>query len=318
LDGKLKEEVDDLGVKEKVSEVTDSKALSEVKDKGADINAATDKAQGYTNDVKNIKNGDFDKAKEIKSDALSKVPTDEAKGATDQLTKGNEELDKLKALKSKEEFKKQTVARAREMVVKQLMAPDDKLMEPVKKISAYQKKAGSVLASTKELPKRPVRSKRPPLIERFVPGVTVQVQKGRAWLIDVNPTLRFRARSILSTGLGYNYRLARDTHGKYQLSEGIRSIRSFTEFSIRKGLHLRADVERMNAFVPLVHNQPDIGKRKNVWSFMAGVRKDFSLSSHVLGNVQFMYNLYDPHKESPYLNRFNVRFGFEFPLKKKG
>ena len=36
-----------------------------------------------------------------------------------------------------------------------------------------------------------------------------------------------------------------------------------------------------------------------------------------MGNVQMMYNIYDPHKESPYLSRFNVRFGFEFTMSKK-
>ena len=95
-------------------------------------------------------------------------------------------------------------------------------------------------------------------------------------------------------------------------------MRSFTEFSIRKGLSIRADVERrMSAYVPLLYSQPDVRDRIWVWSYMIGLRKDFGLGAGMLGNVQFMYNIYDPKKQSPYLNRLNVRFGFEFPMKKK-
>jgi hypothetical protein len=92
-------------------------------------------------------------------------------------------------------------------------------------------------------------------------------------------------------------------------------IRSFYELSVLKGLWLRTDVERMNAFVPINRTHQDIGERKKVRSYMAGIKKDFSLVPGVTGNVQFMYNLYDPDRTSPYFNRFNVRFGF--PLKKK-
>ncbi len=150
-----------------------------------------------------------------------------------------------------------------------------------------------------------------------MPGVTTQVQKTDLWLVDVNPTLKFRVRSIFSIGGGWNERIAIDQSGRYQVQKRVYGVRSFSEFSIRKGLSLRADVERMKAFVPFEYVKPDEGSKQWVWSYMAGVRKDFSFGKHVMGNVQFMYNLYDPERKSPYLKRLNVRFGFEFPLKAK-
>jgi hypothetical protein len=49
------------------------------------------------------------------------------------------------------------------------------------------------------------------------------------------------------------------------------------------------------------------------------IKKEFSFGSKVIGNVQFMYNLYvyDPKNQSPYPPRFNVRFGFELQVKKR-
>lgn len=313
---KLKQKLDEK-VKEKMKGVTDSRQVTEIKDQTTKVNAATDKVQGYSKDIENIKKGDIDKVDELKKEAMNTLPAKEFSTGQEQLKAMDQEMEKMKALKNKEAFKKQTMANAREEVVKQLSTQQSKMMQTVDKISAYQKQGGALAGMVKGLPARPVKSRRPPLIERFVPGITLQVQKGKMWLIDVNPTLRFRVRSILSTGLGYNYRFAIDKSGKYKSEEHIAGLRSFTEFSIRKGLSIRADVERMSAYVPLIYAQPDVKERKWVWSYMIGLRKDFGLGAGVLGNVQFMYNIYDPKKESPYLNRLNVRFDFEFPLKKK-
>jgi len=313
---KLKQELD-TKVHDKMDGVTDSRQVKEIKGQSTKANAATDKVQGYSKDIENIKKGDFEKADEVKKDVMEKLPSKEISGAQEQLKGLDQEKEKLKALQNKEAFKKQTMAKAREEVVQQIITQNTKMMQAVDKISVYQKQGGAMAGMVKGLPKRPVKSRRPPFIERFVPGVTLQVQKGNMWLIDLNPTLRFKVRSILSTGLGYNYRVVIDQSGKYKREERISGFRSFTEFSIRKGLSIRADVERMSAYVPLVYAQPDVKERKYVWSYMIGLRKDFGLGAGVLGNVQFMYNIYDPKRESPYLNRLNVRFGFEFPLKKK-
>jgi hypothetical protein len=80
---------------------------------------------------------------------------------------------------------------------------------------------------------------------------------------------------------------------------------------------MRLDAERVNGFIKPVNRQQDIGSRDWVMIYMAGLKKEFSFLPRVSGNVQFMYNIYDPKHYRVYPTRFNVRFGFEFSLKGK-
>lgn len=147
--------------------------------------------------------------------------------------------------------------------------------------------------------------------------MTLQVQRSELWFIDFNPSLRYRIRNIVSAGVGWNERIIFDNDFHFYSAMRVYGLRSFAEVSVLKGLWLRADVERMNAFVPVSPVQFDIGERKTVWCYLGGVKKEFTFSQGVIANVQFMYNLYDLQKTSPYFSRFNVRFGFDFPLKGK-
>lgn len=156
-----------------------------------------------------------------------------------------------------------------------------------------------------------------PFRERLVPGFTLQVQKPDAYWIDFNPSLRYKARGYLSFGMGWNQRLSLEASGRYRSLNGVYGVRTFAELAVLKGFSARLDVESMNCFVPFSRQQLDVGQRQWVWSYLLGIKKDFTFSPGFLGNVQFVYNLYDPHGWSPYLNRFNVRFGLEFPLKKQ-
>lgn len=151
----------------------------------------------------------------------------------------------------------------------------------------------------------------------FAKSPNLPVQKPDIWLIDFNPALHYRVRSIFFVGAGWNERVAFDKDLNFHAKNRIYGVRSFFELSVLKGLWILGDVERMNAFVPVNRVQHDTGSREMVWSHMMGVKKNFSFTTGVSGNVQFMYNLYDPRRTSPYLNRFNVRFGFEFPIKKE-
>ncbi|NJM27009.1 MAG: hypothetical protein HC859_17590 [Bacteroidia bacterium] len=74
----------------------------------------------------------------------------------------------------------------------------------------------------------------------------------------------------------------------------------------------------MNTFVPpKFRTGPTEGNREWVPGFFTGIKKDYKFLKHVRGNVQIMYNLYDPHYKSPYADKLNMRIGFEFPQKKK-
>jgi hypothetical protein len=330
LTGDLKEKVSDLkesglekvgsvNPKDKLNKVRTSSEMEKLNEGRQDLSDGVSKAKGYTEDAKNVSKGNIEKVSTAKSDLVKKVSErDELKSAGKDLKMVEEQQKQLLALKNKEEFKKQTLARARTVLTEQFATQQQQIVSTVNKVSEYQKKMGTIHAKVKDLPKRPRREKRPPLIERFVPGVTVQVQKSANWMVDLNPGLRFRVRSIFSIGAGWNERSVFSNSFKFFSGERIFGPRAIMELSIKRGLWLKADVERMNAFVPLAYNQPDNGNRKWVWSCFGGLRKDFSIVPGLTGNVQFMYNLYDPKRQSPYTSKFNVRFGFELPVKKQG
>lgn len=59
------------------------------------------------------------------------------------------------SLKNEEAFKQQVLAKAREMVAKQIASQETKITESVDKLSKHQKRAGTVFNKVKGLPKRP-------------------------------------------------------------------------------------------------------------------------------------------------------------------
>jgi hypothetical protein len=315
---KGKDKVHDLKPTDKINKIKSSSELQKAKDGQQDVLKDVDKAKGYSQDAKEISKGNIDKVNTVKSDINKRVSEQkELTDATKDLKMMEEQKKQLALAKNQEEFRKQTIARAKTVVTQQFAAQQQKIASSVAKVSEYHSKLGTIQRKIKDLPARPRREKRPPLIERFFPGVTLQVQKGQNWMADVNPTLRFRVRSIFSVGGGWNERIVFDNRFKTFSDQRVFGPRATMEFSIRKGLWLKLDAERMNAFVPVAYSQPDLGTRKWVWSNLAGFRKDFSISSGLRGNVQFMYKFYNPKIVSPYLTRFNVRFGFEIPLKKQ-
>lgn len=299
---------DNIGEIADINEVTGG--LDKVSDVSQDIST-------YAADAKNISSVNLNDVEQIDKDVIFKLPNEELKAAQGELSAADSQIEALQALKNKEAFKRQTLEKAREVIVQQLALHQSKVMESVNKVSQHQKRAGTIFGKVKGLPKRAGKEKKPPVIERIVPGLTIQLQKTDNWYVDLNPSVGYRIRSVFSVGAGWNERIVSDNDLEFYKQSRMYGFRTFYELSVLKGLCVRADVERMNAFVPLNRSQQDIGKRKYVWSYMMGLKKEFSFGQGITGNVQFMYNLFDPKRTSPYFNKFNVRFGFEFPMKKK-
>ncbi len=73
----------------------------------------------------------------------------------------------IESMKNPEEYKKQTLARAKQMAAKQLAAHRRAVQLMVNKASSYQKKAGTLLAKTSDMPKRRDPLKKLKTYERF-------------------------------------------------------------------------------------------------------------------------------------------------------
>lgn len=218
-----------------------------------------------------------------------------------------------------DQAKEQLAALAKKEAVNHFSGKEAALMSAMDKLSTYKKKYNSV-SSIKDLPdKRPNPLKEKPFIERLVPGITLQFQSFRYFMLDVNVSAGYRFTERITAGLGWNQRWAYSTDSK-EFSPAVRiyGVRSYGEFNIKKGFSVRADVECMNTFVrQTITGAPETGHREWVWSAFTGVKQEYRISKNLKGNAQAMYNLFDPHHKSPYTDRLNVRIGLELVLKKK-
>jgi hypothetical protein len=274
-------------------------------------------AGNYSKEVQTLSTGDVAASQVAEEKIISALPIGEELSALkEQESFIESQQAELKSYKNPEEYKKQTLARAKKIITQNMALYETQLQESVKKASAYQSKLGSILNKRNDLPKKrdPLRRLRP--FEKMVPGLTMQVQKSGAWLVDLNPSLRYRLTSYWSVGSGWSERVLIGKYSEPYEQVRVSGARAFTEVIIFKGFSARIDAENMSAFVPKRTLQ-DAGHRIRIWNYMAGLKKDFSFIPRVTGNVQFMYNVYSSNRFTPYPTRFNVRFGFEYPLQKR-
>ncbi|MEJ0055095.1 MAG: hypothetical protein WDN75_05230 [Bacteroidota bacterium] len=95
--------------------------------------------------------------------------------------------------------------------------------------------------------------------------------------------------------------------------------RAAVQFNLAKGFSLRALPEVVNMYVPpqFSFSPADRRGRRWEWSTLVGIKKEFKVYKTIRGNTEALYNLHSPQNTSPYHDQFVVRFGFEFPMKKK-
>lgn len=272
----------------------------------------------YSSDARQITSGDLSNLQAIETDAMNAAEINELNAASESIGALESHKDMVRSLKDDEAFKKQALEKSRQIVAEQIASHGGVIVQAVNKVSSHQRRAGTIFSQVKGLPKRPTREKKPAMIERIMPSLTVQVQRATHWYVDINPAVHYRVRSIFSLGAGWNERIEFDNNFSFHWSNRVYGPRCFAEFSILKGLWVRGDIERMSRIMPVIVNgvpSVDATQRKSVSVYMAGLKKDFTFAPAVIGNIQFMYNLYNPKGVTPYSERFNIRFGFAFPMR---
>ncbi|HEX5170830.1 MAG TPA: hypothetical protein VFW11_16765 [Cyclobacteriaceae bacterium] len=132
--------------------------------------------------------------------------------------------------------------------------------------------------------------------------------------------IHYRFSATLTAGLGWNQRVACNfDENEFHPELRIFGPRTYGEFNVAKGFSARLEFEYMKTAVPsqFSSGNTDVNGREWVFSSMAGLKKEYRFVKSVKGTVLLLYNIYDPHHRSPYGDKLNVRFGFEFPVKKK-
>jgi len=333
IDNPLKDQMGEAGqIQEKIGDAKSLpqeqmgklKSIDEVKGVQGKLGAAnqiTDKAQAHQGDVKNIAQGNLNEVKELPKTLETQAgKVDELQGfqkETGQFGQYKQMADKAK---DPEALKAEAMKQATTKAIDHFAGKQEVLQAAMDKMSKLKSKYSS-LNSMKDIPKRkPNEMKGKPLIERLVPGIAFQIQKSSNVLLDYNPLIGYRITGRFTAGAGWNERLTIGKHIRISLDDRIYGPRVFADFKIGKGFSVRTDIEKMNTYVPaLTSNGYSTSEeyRAWVWSAFIGMKKEYKFVKNVKGTFQMMYNLYDDHNNSPYADRLNVRFGFDFPMKKK-
>jgi hypothetical protein len=278
------------------------------------IREITDQAGEYTQDARQLVRGNLNEVKSIDKTLEARLT-------------GMDELKPLQEGSALLASNKPDSAAMMDMAKEQLLnAAQDhfagkqellqQAMDKMNKLKSRYSEVQDMAALPKRLP-NPLKGK--PLIERLVPSVGFQIQKSGSFLLDVSPLLLYKITPRISAGAGWNQRFAIDD-SQLQQDESIYGPRAALEVKLPKGFNVRLLPEIMNTTIPPLIAQSkgvDAAYREWIPSLFMGMKKDFTVYKQIKGYSEILYNLYDKDGMSPYGDKLSVRFGFEFPMKKK-
>jgi hypothetical protein len=223
-------------------------------------------------------------------------------------------------LKTSDDAKQQLANLAKKQAVNHFAGKEAVLTSAMEKMSKYKQKYSSVnsLKDIKDEKHHNVM-KGKPLRERLVPAVTLQFQSWQDVMLDINPSVGYKFTSRFTAGIGWNQRVAFNIPQQQFNDEAkVYGIRTYGEYTLKKGFGFRLDVETMNT--PAKENDPAtdvVLPRSWVWGALVGIKQKYPIYKKLKGNAQLMYNIFDKDHRSPYLDRVNFRIGLELSLKKK-
>ena len=285
------------------------------------INGA-DKLNGISGEAKTITDQVNETAKDINPNTIDKLAESKVSGLKEvkalEEASGNIPLDPTM---SEEEMKAKLKEQAQKLAVDHFAGKEQQLKAAMEKISKYKQKYSSV-KNIADLPKKPQNQmKEKPFIERIIPGLGLQLQKkGDDFLVDFNPYVGYRFTTRITAGVGWNERVPYNTEiNRYNSDARVFGPRFYGEFKLGKGFSPGLELEEMNTVVPpLAQTTPvDPNNREWVFGVFVGMKKEYKIFKQVKGTASVMTRLFNAEHKSPYADVLNVRFGFEFPIKKK-
>jgi len=268
-------------------------------------------AKGYSKDLKNLSKGNIDSVKQISTSLENKAIQ---MGGMKDLQGQVKQVDQYKAMAAKGNDPEAMKKLAVEQATNHFAGKEKELQGAMSQMSKLKKKYSSLgsLSDIAKMSRNEMHGK--PLIERIVPGITMQVLVKNHLMIDFNPQAGYRFTGKLTAGLGWNERVGFRHYYQITHQDRIYGPRTFAEFKLSRGFVAHADLEMMNTYVPsLTYSRLNDGSRQWAWGLFLGMKKEYKLSKHIRGNIQAMYNFLDKvYKTNPYPDRFNVRMGIEF------
>jgi hypothetical protein len=281
-----------------------------------DVTNSTKEIGQYTEGMNNItKDGLNDEKlkKEMEANAAKLVG---GNGLETQLT----DIEKQKAMVEKwnndPEYKKElAVNQAKEQVVNHFAGRQKELMAAVDQLSQAKTKIKDTeqVVELFKKPTNPMKGK--PFIERLRPGITLQVQSRQNILIDFNPYIGYRFGGRITAGLGWNERVSFNSKKtSLNFDDRVYGPRGYAQVKVKGGSFLFLSADCLN--IDLLTFNNDL-TRQWIWSYLGGYKQEFKISNKLLCNVQILYTIHTSFYQSPYIDKLNIRMGFEFPQKKK-
>ena len=329
VDLSLKENVPDLGehtgqlnelknlpdqevakVKEldEVQSVTDQ--LDKVKEGTDALNQYQDQLTQYTEKAKNLPQTAEEQARNLEQvQAL-----EENTKAFDALKQEQEQYKQQLEQYQDEEYLKEEIKNKAKLVATDHFAEhQDKIQGAQEQLAKYKRKYSSV-QSIKDLPKIPPnRMKGKPFIERLSPGFTLQIQRSEQTEMDITPQLGYKISGRWMAGAGFGYRVKFNSNNStFDNAHPVYGFRHFQHFTVYKGFFLAAYYDLLRHDMAIANNE-----MKSRWThnYMGGIGKGYNITNKLRGNLQVLYQLFQS-AGGPYPNKWNIRFGFHFNLKK--
>ncbi|GAA0189769.1 hypothetical protein GCM10009122_50500 [Fulvivirga kasyanovii] len=314
---------------DKINELKKAGNIDQVSEQVNKIGEAGEQVSGVTEDIQKAREGDTEGVeKRIEEQAIS---IDELK----ELQRQSAEMEKLK--KEHEAYKAQLQEQPHE--VTQYSDPEfvkQRLMEKSKNVAGtdilkqYQSKVQAAQLELSSL-KKPefktdslkglkVRTPNPlhdkPLRERMRPGFLMEInRKDNHSSIDLAPLMAYRMNDKFKVYGSYIYRFSFDTEeNAFAFNDPTYGPRLLATYTFYKGFFVKGAWEQVRTNVPRSFNSPEF-TREWVRGAFVGIGREYAFARKVLGNIQVMYNFMHS-EDSPYPKKFNIRFGFEFDLKK--
>jgi hypothetical protein len=286
-----------------------------------EVSNVTEKIGEYGADAQAFAKGDLNELKTIPAAAEAKA---EELSGLNEIKDQTKVLDEYKAMTGKmqnpDSLKEFALQQAKEIAVDHFAGKEEQLKQAMETLAKYKAKYPN-LNSISDVTKRPPNEmKGKPLIERIVPGVGIQIQKkGEDLLVDFNPCVAYRFTGRISAGIGWNQRVGYHIdQSQFNHVARISGPRAYGEFKLCRGFSTRAEVEVMNTKLPPATRGQSVDPqhREWVWGAFAGIKKEYNFFKNIKGTALVMMRLYNPDHKSPYSDVVNVRFGFEFPMRK--
>ncbi len=295
--------------------------LKDIQGDLGEVSNVTEKIGEYGADVQALTKGDLNELKSIPDAAEAEA---EELSGLNEIKDQTKVLDEYKAMTGKmqnpDSLKEFALQQAKEIAVDHFAGKEEQLKQAMETLAKYKAKYPN-LNSISEITRRPPNEmKGKPLIERIVPGIGIQIQKkGEDLLVDFNPYVAYRFTGRISAGMGWNQRIGYHIDQRqFNPVARIYGPRAFGEFKLWRGFSPRAEVEVMNTNLPPATRGQSVDPehREWVWGAFAGIKKEYKFFKNIKGTALVMMRLYNPDHKSPYSDVVNVRFGFEFPMKK--